>query len=354
MYLSSSYMDLQKKKRKINSSVNSLQFKSKAHVTTSPLVSPIVSHLSLIPPAPTPSICNPVIAYKQTQKAPNRLEVPTSTSMSPISHICSAQPAASTTSTRTRAQSTQQSLPSNSSSTTTRARNHSSQQFNPISTRTRSTQPSTSTITHFSKKTKTTHLSPPSSSVPLSGMQTPTPTCICGEFTHKRISNKKCKYYPKYLIRKRRVGEEREQKGKEKEETPKTKCLQSVEERLSDNKRAKYNNVEEEIRGEKRRRERIRRRQKKIMSGSNNNNKNNTRKYEDLSEAEEKEYQSDLLEEEENYVMEEIMKERAQNGMGSPSHIGHEDEEEPLIRRRRQHRQNSLPHDVHGCQLMVN
>lgn len=354
-------MDLQKKKRRINSSVNSLQFKSKAHVTTSPLVSPIFSHLSLIPPAPTSSIRNPVIAYKQTkssplcQKTPNRLEVPTSTSMSPISHICSAQPSASTTSTRTRAQSTQQSLPSNSSSTTTRARNHSSQQFNPISTRTRSTQPSTSTITHFSNKTKTAHQSPPSSTVPLSGMQTPTPTCICGEFTHKRISNKMCKYYPKYLIRKRRVGEEREreQKGKGKEEAPKSKCLQSVDERLSDNKRAKYNSVEEEIRGEKRKRERIRRKQKKIMSGSNNNNKNNTRKYEDLSEAEEKEYQSDLLEEEENYVMEEIMEERAQNGVGSPSHIGHEDEEEPLIRRRRQHRQNS-PHDVHGCQLMVN
>jgi hypothetical protein len=155
-----------------------------------------------------------------------------------------------------------------------------------------------------------------------------------------------------------RMGEERrEQKGKEKEDKNKSKYSRSVDERFSDdNERTKYNSVEEEICGEKRRRARIRRRQrakKKNMNGSNTN------KNGDLSATEEEEYQSDqteitdLLEEEENYIMEEIMKERDQNGAGSSNHVGHEDDEEPLIRRRRQHRQHS-PHDAHDCQPMVN
>lgn len=252
MYLSSSYMDLQKKKK--NPNVNSLQFKSRAQVSTSP---PML-------PASTPSTRNPVISYKQAkpsslcQKAPNRPGVSTSTStstsMSPSNHHYSAQPFASTTSTRTLAQSTQQSLHSNSSSTTTGAHNHSSQQFNPISTRTRnrSTQASSSTVTHFTNKPKISYRSQPFSSVPLSGVQTPTPTCICGEFTHKRISNKMCKYFQKYLMRRMCMGEERrEQKGKEKEKEDKnkSKCSRSVDDRFSgDNECTKYNSVEERIR----------------------------------------------------------------------------------------------------------
>lgn len=70
-------------------------------------------------------------------------------------------------------------------------------------------------------------------------------------------------------------------------------------------------------------------------------NGSNTNKNGDLNVTEEEEeYQSDqaeitdLLEEVQNYIMEEIMKEQDQNGAGSSNHTDDKDDEEPLIRRR--------------------